>query len=509
MAGGALAAARRATLVQVSMVVFMLVLDTTVVTVAVPSIMGDLRTDVASMQWVFDAYTLPLASLLLGAAAFGDRFGRARLFRIGVAVFTMSSAAASAAPNALSLNLTRALQGVGGAVLFGIAVPLIADAYPPGRRRDVAVGTYAAVSGAAVAIGPVVGGILTQSLGWRAIFAVNIPIGLAVLTMSSRLIRHPPSPDQVIPVLDLALGTGAVFLLVMGCIEGPRLNWSGFAQTCLGVGVIGLGGWVVRQLRASHPLVDPSMFRHRDFTFSSATGFILQASVVAATPFLTLYAQNVLGMSPLTVGLYFLPFSCCAFLSAAVTGPLIGRFGPWLLVHSLVLAGIGLLLLSRLGHLLDLKVFIPGLILAGTALGVGATAINRFAVSEVPAAQLGMASAVSTSSRQLGVVMGVAVLGLVYLSALSGAAAAVATDSVTATAIVDAATQAWSADPIGGASSALPSVSTAIVAGMRATLVTGGCASLLAALTYAGVLRGRAARVRARRRGGPTGSATP
>jgi EmrB/QacA subfamily drug resistance transporter len=409
-------AGRGWTLGLVCVVIFMLVLDTTVVMVALPEIQHSLDAGLGNIQWVVDAYTLTLASLLLGAATLGDSIGRRPMFLSGVGLFTSASLACGLAGDALVLDLCRGVQGIGGAVLFGIGVPLIADSYPQGRSRDLAIGLFGAVSGSAVAVGPLLGGLLTELVGWRSIFLINVPVGIVVVALArTRLVRCPGSRSRRIDLVGSLMVTLSLFCFLLGCIEGPREGWTepwilgAFAGSGLA------GAWfVLLQIRSASPLVDPVLFRSRHYTASGIVGVVLQGTVVASTTFLALYAQNVAGFGPLETGLRFLPFSLAAFVSAAAVAPLMARFGSLLLPVTTAVAALGLAWLTRLGVSPDPLVMVPGFVVGGTAVGIGATAINRFAISDVPADRLGMSSGTSTALRQLGVACGVALLGIVH-----------------------------------------------------------------------------------------------
>lgn len=420
MDGTVVRTGRGRTLGLVCVVIFMLVLDTTVVMVALPEIQQDLDAGLGSIQWVVDAYTLTLASLLLGAATLGDRIGRRPMFLVGTGVFTAASLACALAGDPMVLDIFRGIQGIGGAVLFGIGVPLIADSYPQGRGRDLAIGLFGAVSGSAVAVGPLLGGFLTELAGWRSIFLINVPVGVVVLFLAHRhLAGVPGSPSRRIDVAGSAVVTLCLFCFLVGCIEGPREGWlDPWILGAFAVSALTGACFVVLQARSADPLVDPGLFRSRQFTASAVVGVFLQGTVVASTTFLALYAQNVAGLGPLETGLRFLPFSLAAFLSAAAVAPLLAGFGALLIPVTMVVAAAGLAWLTFLDVSSDPMVMIPGLVVAGTAVGTGATVINRFAIADVAADRLGMSSGTSTALRQTGVACGVALLGIVHQRAV-------------------------------------------------------------------------------------------
>ena len=424
------------TLGLVCVAIFMLVLDITIVAVALPEIQTGLRADLPSLQWVVGAYTLALAVFLLTGATLGDRIGRAPLFVAGITVFTGFSAACGLAPNVVSLDVFRGLQGIGGAVLFGIAVPLITDAYPPGRERDLALGVFGAVSGSAVAVGPLLGGLLTDLMGWRSIFWINVPIGLALLALCGPgLVRRRGERSRSIDWAGTVLVTGALCLLVLACIQGSQLGWGSplIVGSFAGSALLGAAfvGW---ELRAVDPMVDLRIFADRRYSAGALVGFGLQATLVAALNYLSLYAQNVLRYSPLDTGLRILPLSVTAFAAAALVAPLLARVpAVWLVGGTAATAAAGMELLAHLSATSSFPDLLPGLLIGGVGIGMGATVLNRVAVTGVSDERTGMSSGAATAVRQVGLAVGVGVLGIVFqhvvqqrLSAGRAAAAATA-----------------------------------------------------------------------------------
>lgn len=405
------------TLIMVCVTTFMLMLDITVVSVALPQIQEDLDASLEQMQWVVNGYTLALAVFLLSAATLGDRIGRVRLFAFGTALFAFGSLACGFAQTALALDLFRAVQGGGGAVLFGIGVPMIADAYPAGRARNLAIGAYGAVSGSAVAVGPLIGGALIGVADWRSIFWVNVPIGLAVLVLSrNRLVRQRTLGGRRVDWVGMCVVTVALFLLVLALITGNDNGWGSPSTVSMlvGAGVL-FAGFIVVERRIKEPMIDLGLFRDPTYTASTIVGFVVQATVVASTTYLSLYAQNVLRLSPLDTGLRFLPFSLVAFFSAAAIAPVIRLVSPrWLLGGTALCAAMGMALLSRLQASSDWTALVPGFVVCGLGLGMAATVLNQVSVASVGEERSGMASGVSVSFRQIGVAVGVAGLGVIY-----------------------------------------------------------------------------------------------
>jgi EmrB/QacA subfamily drug resistance transporter len=320
--------ARWWTLVAVCLGTFMLLIDVTIVNVALPAIEADLGSKFEDLQWVVDAYSLTLAAGLLTAGSLGDRVGRRRIYVIGLAVFTVASLACGLAHTPLVLNLARGLQGIGGAFMFACSLALLASSYV-GRDRGTAIGIWGATIGLAVAIGPLAGGVLTEAFGWEAIFFVNIPIGVAVIALTLRSVQESRNPDSGrIDVPGLVLFSAALAALVLGLIRG---NDEGFGSPLIlsllvGAAVL-LVAFVLVEHRTSEPMLDLSLFRIPTFLGGSLAAFVLSASMFATFFSLTLYIQNQLGYSALEAGLRFLPISLLSFVVAPISGKLAERVG--------------------------------------------------------------------------------------------------------------------------------------------------------------------------------------
>jgi EmrB/QacA subfamily drug resistance transporter len=316
------------TLVAVCTATFMLLLDITIVNVALPSIERDLGADLADLQWVVDAYALTLAALLLTGGSVADRVGRRRMFLIGLVVFTVASVLCGLATSPLTLNLARALQGVGGAFMFATSLALLASAYS-GRDRGTALGLWGATTGAAVAVGPLVGGILTEAIGWEAIFFVNVPIGIAAVLLTLARVEESMNPQAGRPDwLGTVLFSGALFLLIFGLIRGNPEGWSS-AQivASLGGAAVLLIAFVVVEMRGEHAMLDLGLFRVPSFVGASIAAFVLSASMFAMFLYLTLYIQNILGYSALESGIRFMPVTLLSFAVAPVSGKFAERLG--------------------------------------------------------------------------------------------------------------------------------------------------------------------------------------
>jgi EmrB/QacA subfamily drug resistance transporter len=414
---------QRWTLILVCTAAFMLLLDITVVSVALPSIQRELHASLADLQWVSAAYALVLAVLLLPAATLGDRLGRRRLFLIGLVIFTAGSLACALAPTALALELFRALQGVGGAVLFATATPLLrAEFSGPALAR--ALGAFGATLGGATAIGPLAGGVLTDTLGWRFIFFINLPIGAAAFAIGVARLRESRDPSGGrADWVGMPLITGSLTALMFALIRGNALGWANPVIVALfAVAAVALVGFVLYELRAAEPMADLRLFRRRSFAATGFVAFAISATVIGMIAYLSLYVQNTLGYSPVQAGLRFLPLSLASFAVALLTGRLIGKVPMRALLGGAMLsAAAGLASMAHLNATSTWLVLLPGFILAGIGLGITSTGLASAALSAVEPAHAGMAAGLVNTLRQVGTATGVAVLGAFYASRISTA----------------------------------------------------------------------------------------
>jgi EmrB/QacA subfamily drug resistance transporter len=415
---------QRWTLALVCTAAFMLLLDITVVGVALPSIQLELHASLADLQWVSAAYALVLAVLLLPAATLGDRLGRRRLFLAGMVVFTLGSLACALATTALALELFRALQGVGGAVLFATATPLLRAEFS-GAALARALGAFGATLGGASAVGPLVGGVLTETLGWRFIFFVNLPIGVAALAAGAAELHESRNPvggraDWV----GTALITGALTALMFALIRGNGLGWGSPAIVSLfAIAAVAFAGFVFYELRiAAAPMADLRLFRRRSFAATGFVAFAISATVIGMISYLSLYLQNTLGFSSVQGGLRFLPLFLASFAVALLTGRLIGRVPMRALLGvAMAAAAAGLASMAHLTATSTWLVLLPGFILAGAGLGITSTGLASAALSAVEPARAGMAAGMVNTLRQVGTATGVAVLGALYASQVAAA----------------------------------------------------------------------------------------
>jgi len=406
------------TLVLISTATFMLLLDITVVNVALPDIQRELGASLSSLQWVVDAYALTLAAFLLTAGSLGDRLGRRRVFALGFAIFTGASFLCGIAGDPTLLNLARGLQGVGGAGMFATSLALIGQEFH-GKDRATAFGVWGATVGGAVAIGPLVGGVITEHLGWEWIFFVNIPIGIAAIALTERKIVNVAAEDaEPIDVPGLIAFSLALFLLIFGLIRGNPEGWgSAPILACLGGAVALLLAFVAIERRSDHPMLDLRLFRNPAFNGVSAVAFGLSAGMFAMFLYLTIYMQGVLDFSPLEAGLRFLPLTILSFVAAPIAGTLSHRIPIRVLLGvGLTLVGTGLLLMHGVSPDSEWTTLLAGFLVAGVGIGVTNPGIGQAAIAVVPVEKSGMGSGINTTFRQVGIATGVAALGAIFQS---------------------------------------------------------------------------------------------
>jgi EmrB/QacA subfamily drug resistance transporter len=403
------------TLVAICVATFMLLLDITIVNVALPYIERDLQANFADLQWVIDAYALTLAAFLLTAGSIADSLGRRRVFLAGLGVFIVASLLCGLAGSPLVLNLARALQGVGGAGMFATSLALLASAYQ-GRDRGSALGIWGATTGAAVAVGPLVGGVLVEGIGWEAIFFVNLPIGLAAIALTLSRVAESRDPSGAgIDWLGTVVFSAALFLLVYGLIRGNAEDWGAPIVACLAVSAVLLAAFVAVERRVRHPMLDLSLFRKPAFDGASIAAFVLSASMFAMFLYLTLYIQNILGYSALEAGLRFMPTTLLSFFVAPLSGKLAERLGVrWFLAGGLALVGAGLLLMGGLQPGDDWTAMLAGMMVAGGGIGIVNPALATAAIGVVEPRRSGMASGINSTFRQVGIATGIAAWGAVF-----------------------------------------------------------------------------------------------
>ena len=398
---------------------FIVGLDVTVVNVALPSIAGELDADVSELQWTVSAFTVVMASLLMFSGSMGDRLGRRRVFTVGLTVFSLASLLCSLAPSVEFLVGGRVLQAVGASMLNPVAMGIITNTFTEPRERAQAVGVWGAVFGVSMALGPIVGGALVSSAGWRSIFLINLPVGLVAIALTRRFVPESsaPRPRRFDPV-GQALMIVLLAALTFAIIEAPDLGWSSPAVVAtFSASAVALVALLLYEPRRRDPLVDLRFFR--SIPFASAVTIAISAfAAFGGFLFLnTLYLQEVLDFSPLKAGLATVPLAVMTVVGSPLSGRLVGRRGPRL---PLLVAGACLLTACAMLTGLDSETpfgwVIAAYVVFGLGFGLVNTPITNAAVSGMPRAQAGVASAIATTSRQFGQALGVAVVGAIVTS---------------------------------------------------------------------------------------------
>ncbi len=399
-------------------------MDVTIVNVALPAIQHDLHAQLSGLQWIFDAYTLVVASLLMFSGSMSDRYGRRRVFMIGLTTFCIGSLLCSLSRSIDQLILFRAVQGLGASMLNPVALSIIANVFPDPKARARAVGIWGAVAGISLAIGPLIGGALTQTIGWRSIFWINLPVGATAILLAFKFIPESKAPHarrfdplgQTLVFVGLASLTYAV-------IEGPRAHWSSpLILTLFATAAASLIAFILYEPRRREPLLDLRFFRSIPFATAAILG-VLAFSGFAAFLFLNaLYLQQARGLSAFSTGLTTLPLAIGMFLCSLISGRMVASHGPR---PSVLLAGAtfisSTLILTHLTSTTPLPLLLLAYALFGTGLGMINPAISNSAIAGMPLTQTGVAAAIASTSRQVGAAMGVAIAGtVVAVSRASG-----------------------------------------------------------------------------------------
>jgi EmrB/QacA subfamily drug resistance transporter len=407
-----------------SMSLLIVGLDATIVNVALPAIHSSLHSTVAGLQWVVDAYTLVLASLLMFWGSTADRLGRRRVFQTGLVVFSLASLLCAVAPSLELLVAFRVLQAIGGAMLNPVAMSIVRNVFEDPRERARAIGVWGAMFGISMALGPVLGGGLVTAISWRAIFLVNVPVGVAVIALTALFVpeSRAPRPRRIDPVGQVLVIVGLA-TLTYAIIEGGR---TGFGATqvvaLLGVALVCGVALVLYELRRREPLLEMRFFRSVPFAGASAIAVCLFAATGGFLFMNTLYLQDVRGLSPLHAGLYMLPMAAMMIVFAPISGRLVGRFGagPPMVAGGVAVLASGLMLTGLAPHT-DVTVLLVAYAVFGLGSGLVNPPITNTAVSGMPPAQAGVAAAVASTSRQVGTTLGVAAIGAVVGGGLSAA----------------------------------------------------------------------------------------
>jgi EmrB/QacA subfamily drug resistance transporter len=404
-------------LVAVCLGTFMLLVDVTIVNVALPQMAADLDTSFNSLQWVVDGYALSLAVLLLGAGALGDLFGHRRLYLGGLVVFALASLACGLAGDDLTLIIARVVQGVGAAAMFTTTFALINSSYQ-GRARGVAYGVWGGVSGAAAAVGPILGGLLTEALSWRWIFLVNLPVSIAALVLCfTALAADRPARRGRFDLAGTVTFTVAAGALTLAVIRATTVGW-GAAQTwgLLVLSALALAAFVLVERRSPHAMLDLALLRSRSFVGILVAALLVNFAAFAAFTYTSIWLQTVIGLSPLQAGLTGLPMSIVSVIVSGVAGAKLHGRSPRLIIGGgmlLIGAGSGLCALL-LGAQSSWPALLAGYAVIGAGVGLVMPALAESAMGSVPRERGGMAAGAVTTARQLGFAIGIAVLGTAF-----------------------------------------------------------------------------------------------
>jgi EmrB/QacA subfamily drug resistance transporter len=407
------------TLAAVAFGLFMIMLDNTVVNVALPSIGRDLHVSISSLEWVVTAYALTFAALLITGGKLGDLLGRRRIFIVGIAIFTLSSLACGLAPSAGFLIGARAVQGIGAALMNPASLSIITATFPP-RERGQAIGIWAGVSAMALAIGPLVGGLIVENINWNWIFFINVPVGVLGIVVSRLVIKESrdTSHEQSVDLPGLVTSSAGLFALTYALIEGNRHGWTSPEIIGLFAGAVALlVAFVVLEHYQRLPMLDLSLFRIGSFAGSNLVAMLVSLGMFGVFFFVSLYIQNILGWSPTQAGAAFLPMTILIILVAPAAGRLSDRVGSrWLMGGGMTLVSISLLFYQRVGLHSTFWTLLPAMLLGGVGMALTMSPMTAAAMSSVPVDKAGVGSGVLNSFRQLGGSLGVALMGAILAS---------------------------------------------------------------------------------------------
>jgi EmrB/QacA subfamily drug resistance transporter len=407
------------TLGAVSFGLFMIMLDNTIVNVALPSIQSDLHIGISELEWVVNGYALTFAVLMLTGGKLADLFGRRFIFIVGLAIFTGASLACGLSPNANFLIGARVVQGVGSALMNPATLSIITATFPP-RQRGMAIGMWAGVSALALAIGPLVGGLITQHISWSWIFYINVPVGILAIVVARLVIRESrdTSAEQRLDLPGLLTSGIGLFALIYGLIEANTYGWtSARILAFFAVAVIGLVAFVVLELRQRVPMLDLSLFRNPIFAGANAIMLLVALAMFGVFFYVSLYVQNILHYSPTQAGATFLPMTLCIVFLAPIAGKVTDRFGPrWLIAAGMALVAGSLLIFAQLDQSSTFWNILPGLLIGGAGMAMSMAPTTATAMHAVPVDKAGVGSAVLNSMRQVGGSLGIAVMGAIVAS---------------------------------------------------------------------------------------------
>ena len=405
---------KRGTLAVVCLATAVLMLDIAVVNTALPHIASDLHAGLGGLQWVVDAYTLALASVVLTAGSVADRIGRKRVFSVGMVLFTVSSITCAMAGSIEVLDVSRGIQGIGGALLFATSLSLLAQAYPGPEERVKALAAYGASIGAAFAFGPLVGGALTSGFGWQAVFFVNVPLGIAGMIGTARWVRE--SRDSNARGLDwwgqITL-SASLFLLVLALLRGNEDGWASTPIVAeFAAAAVLFAAFIAIQRRVKFPMLPLGLFKRPDFSGAQLAAFSISASFFALFLYVTLYLQNILGLSAIEAGLVYMPGTLVMFVVSGLSAQLASKVAPGAMIAGgLALVAVGLFMFLNVQVDSSWTALLPGFLVASVGTGIFNPAVSAVALGSAPQHMSGLAAGVNDTFRQAGIAVGVAAFG--------------------------------------------------------------------------------------------------
>jgi EmrB/QacA subfamily drug resistance transporter len=407
------------TLLLASLGVFLPALDVVVVSTALPAVQADLGADLSGLEWTINAYNLVFACLMLTGAALGDRFGRRRMYLVGLGVFSLASAAAALSSNVEGLIAARVVQGAGAAVVMPLTLTLISDAFPR-EKRGMAIGMWGGITGLGVALGPVVGGAITEGISWQWIFWINVPVGLTVLALSALKLRESRGPRPQLDLIGLVLAAAGLFALTWAPVRAPSVGWaSAEVIGSLAAGAVLVGAFLIWERRARYPMLPLSYFRRRGFSSANAVGFLQNISLIGSLFLIAQLFQVGLGYAPFAAGLRMLVWTGTPALVAPIAGALADRFGnrPFMFL-GLLLQGGGLgWLAAVVSPGVGYGTMVAPLIVAGVGISMCFPTVANLVVGSVPLEDAGVAAGTNNAVREMGSVFGVAIVAAVFAGA--------------------------------------------------------------------------------------------
>jgi EmrB/QacA subfamily drug resistance transporter len=405
----------------ISFALFMILLDVTIVNIAIPHIMKSLSASLSSVEWVLNVYTLVFAVLLLTMGKLGDLFGRKRLFMIGLAVFTLASLGCSLSPNLAVLILARGIQAIGSAAMMPATLSILNVEFNKGQR-GLALGVWGAISGAAVALGPIIGGSLVDAFSWQYVFVINIPIGMFAFIAAMLIIRESrdPNTDRHIDIPGVVLISAALFCLTFALVQGQSYGWTSAAILSLFAGaLVGLVAFVILELKTARPLAQLRLFKNRTYAAGNFIGVVINFGLIGVIFLVVLYLQIVLGLKALQSGLWLLPLPLMIMLVAPFAGRLTDRIGGrWILMVGTLISALGIFLLSQLSNVNNWTDLLPALLVCGAGLGLVMAPVTTVVMASTPVQQSGMGAGILSTARQIGSVLGISLLGAILQNQL-------------------------------------------------------------------------------------------